>query len=93
MPEKPLPAPDFTLENQAREPVCFNDVLKKGPVLLVFYPGDFTPVCTRQLCNYRDSLESFRRYGVQLVGVSFNTPLQHKAFAARLPSSSAAPRS
>lgn len=80
---KPLPAPDFALESQTHEQVRLSDVLKKGPVLLVFYPGDFTPVCTRQLCNYRDSLESFRRYGVQLVGVSFNTPLQHKAFAAK----------
>ena len=80
-PEKFPLAPDFTLENQRHEAVRFSDILKNGPVLLVFYPGDFTPVCTSQLCNYRDSLESFQRFGVQLVGVSFNTPLQHKAFA------------
>ena len=39
-------------------------------VLLVFYPGDDTPVCTRQLCDYRDGIEAFEGLGVEVVGIS-----------------------
>ena len=56
--------------------------VKKAPVLLVFYPGDNTPTCTKQLCDYRDNWESLSRFKVQIVGVSTNDKESHEKFAA-----------
>ena len=52
-------------------------------VLLVFYPGDNTPVCTRQLCEYRDGIEQFSELGVTVVGVSPDGHESHLAFRNR----------
>jgi len=49
-------------------------------VLLVFYPGDNTPVCTRQLCEYRDGIESFAELGVSVVGISSDDLQSHRSF-------------
>lgn len=49
-------------------------------VLLVFYPGDETTVCTRQLCDYRDGIESFAGLGVSVVGISPDGPDSHRRF-------------
>ena len=49
-------------------------------VLLVFYPGDNTPVCTRQLCDYRDGIESFSDLGVEVVGISGDDADSHRGF-------------
>jgi peroxiredoxin Q/BCP len=46
-----------------------------------FYPGDFQPVCTKQLCSYRDNVTSFIDFGVQIVGISKNSPEDHASFA------------
>src|SRR5690348_9026815 len=73
-------APEFTLQNEGGTPTDLKEVLAKGPALVVFYPGDFTPVCTKQLCSYQDSIESFKRFGVQLVGISKNSPQEHRKF-------------
>src|SRR6478736_5203765 len=55
--------------------------LAKGAVLLVFYPGDDTPVCTKQLCNYRDNLDTFRDLGVQVVAINPQSEESHRKFA------------
>lgn len=52
-------------------------------VLLVFYPGDGTPVCTRQLCDYRDGIEAFADLGVDVVGISPDDAASHQRFRAR----------
>ena len=49
-------------------------------VLLVFYPGDNTPVCTRQLCDYRDGIEEFAGLGVEVVGISADDAASHTGF-------------
>ncbi len=49
-------------------------------ILLVFYPGDNTPVCTRQLCEYRDGIESFADLGVTVVGISSDGLESHRKF-------------
>jgi len=49
-------------------------------ILLVFYPGDNTPVCTRQLCEYRDGVESFADLGVTVVGISSDGLESHRKF-------------
>jgi peroxiredoxin Q/BCP len=52
-------------------------------VLLVFYPGDDTPVCTAQLCDYRDGIEAFEGLGVRVVGISGDDGESHRRFRAK----------
>jgi peroxiredoxin len=49
-------------------------------VLLVLYPGDDTPVCTKQLCDYRDGVEAFAGLGVEVVGISNDSAESHRRF-------------
>lgn len=73
-------APDFERPSTAGA-VRLSTLLAKGPVLLVFYPGDDTPVCTKQLCNYRDNLGVFGELGVQVVAINPQSVDSHRAFA------------
>jgi peroxiredoxin Q/BCP len=73
-------APDFTLES-TQGPVTLSERLEKSAVLLVFYPGDDTPVCTRQLCDYRDNLGEFRGLGVEVLAVNPQPIDSHESFA------------
>jgi thioredoxin-dependent peroxiredoxin len=73
-------APDFSLSS-SRGPVQLRSLLAKGPVLLVFYPGDDTPVCTKQLCDYRDNLAVFEKLGVQVVALNPQSEESHAKFA------------
>ncbi len=73
-------APDFTLPSTRGE-FALSKALKNGPVLLVFYPGDDTPVCTKQLCNYRDNIDMFGDLGVQVVAINPQSEESHRKFA------------
>lgn len=73
-------APDFTLPSTEGE-ITLSDRLEAGPVLLVFYPGDNTPVCTKQLCNYRDNLDVFGEFGVQVIAINPQPLESHAGFA------------
>lgn len=79
-PDVGQPAPDFELESTAG-PVRLSERLEKSAVLLVFYPGDDTPVCTRQLCDYRDNLSGFRDLGVDVLAVNPAPLASKRAFA------------
>lgn len=74
-------APDFALKDQSGKTVTLGDILMGGPVVLAFYPNDFTMVCTKQLCTYRDSMADFKDLGVQIVGISNNSTDEHEQFA------------
>jgi peroxiredoxin Q/BCP len=74
-------APDFSLPDQFGTEVTLAALCKQGPLILAFYPGDFTMVCTKQLCNYRDHMEDFRHLGLQVVGISPNPTYSHSRFA------------
>jgi peroxiredoxin len=76
-------APDFTLPDQDGRPTSLAG-FRGRPVLLVFYPSDFSPVCTDQLTIYQDALADFERRGVQLLGISVDGAFCHKAFQAHL---------
>jgi peroxiredoxin len=73
-------APDFTLPS-TRGTITLSKALEQGAVLLVFYPGDDTPVCTKQLCNYRDNLDLFRDLGVQVIAINPQSEDSHRKFA------------
>jgi peroxiredoxin Q/BCP len=51
-------------------------------VVLLFYPGDFTPVCTKQFCSYRDRAEDFSALGATVVGISAQDVASHERFIA-----------
>jgi peroxiredoxin Q/BCP len=73
------PAPDFTLKDGDGQVWKLSDQLGKTVVLL-FYPGDETPVCTRQLCSVRDNWEQYRATGAEVVGISTDSEESHKKF-------------
>jgi peroxiredoxin len=73
-------APDFTLPS-TQGSITLSDRLQKGAVLLVFYPGDDTPVCTKQLCDYRDHLEDFSGLGVDVLAINPQGLDSHRKFA------------
>jgi len=50
-------------------------------VVLLFYPGDETPICTRQMCSVRDRWEDYAATGAEVVGISTDSVQSHKAFA------------
>ena len=74
-------APDFTLPNQDREPVALSQQLKKGPVVLAFFPAAFSSVCTTEMCNFRDSAPALNKVHAQVLGVSTDTFFALKAWA------------
>ena len=77
------PAPDFELPNQHGQLIRLSTLLKKGPLVLYFYPKDETPGCTKEACGFRDSYEAFTDAGATVVGVSADNVDSHHAFAAR----------
>lgn len=74
-------APGFELADQAGEMVTLSGLLKNGPVVLYFYPIDFSPVCTAQACAMRDNYESATVGGIQIIGVSPQSSESHARFA------------
>jgi peroxiredoxin len=77
------PAPGFTLRNQDGEKVSLDD-FRGRRVLLVFYPLDFSPVCSDQLSIYQEVKPQIAERGVELVGVSVDHGFAHKAFQEKL---------
>ncbi len=72
-------APEFLLPNQDGVNVSLTDYLGKD-LLVYFYPGDFTPGCTAQACNFRDHYSEYQQRGITIVGVSMNSKESHKKF-------------
>jgi peroxiredoxin len=75
-------APEFELPDQDMVVRSLRDFSGKK-IVLVFFPGAFTEVCTREMCAFRDSTKPLMVYGAQLVGVSVNDPFTNKAFVDR----------
>jgi peroxiredoxin len=73
------PAPDFSLPDQDGNRVSLSD-FSGETVVLVFYPADFSPVCTDQLSVYQEVLPQLEEQGARLVGVSVDGAFCHKAF-------------
>jgi peroxiredoxin Q/BCP len=75
------PAPDFELEGTDGP---FRLSAHRGkPVVLLFYPGDETPVCTKQFCSYRDNWDRLSRLGAVVVGISGQDLASHESFKQR----------
>jgi peroxiredoxin Q/BCP len=74
-------APEFDLEGIGGRRYRLADC-RGHWVVLAFYPGDFTPVCTRQFCSYRDDAEAFGELEATVVGISSQSVDSHESFAA-----------
>lgn len=75
-------APAFTLMGSGGKSYSLSDYLGK-PIVLVFYPGDNTAVCTKQLCSYNNELAQFKDIGAQVLGISAQDVASHDAFSAK----------
>lgn len=73
-------APEFTLPDQDDQSVSLSTLLRHGPLVLYFYPADFTPGCTRQACAIRDLHSEILQVGLDVAGVSPQTPESHRSF-------------
>ncbi|MFC6090353.1 peroxiredoxin [Saccharothrix lopnurensis] len=74
-------APDFTLDDYDKQPVTLSSFRGDRHVLVVFYPFAFSGICTGELCRLRDELAVYEQEGVQVLGVSVDTPFSLKAWA------------
>jgi len=73
-------APDFELQSAPDQTLSLSE-LRGRPVVLVFYPEDWSPVCSDQLTLYQELLPEFERFDAQLVGISVDGIWSHLAFA------------
>jgi thioredoxin-dependent peroxiredoxin len=79
-PQVGAPAPDFNLKDGSGSEWRLSDNRGKVVVLL-FYPGDETPICTRQMCSVRDRWEDYAATGAEVVGISTDSVESHQEFA------------
>jgi thioredoxin-dependent peroxiredoxin len=74
------PAPDFTLKDGSGNDWRLADH-RGRVVVLLFYPGDETPVCTRQMCSVRERWDDYQATGAEVVGISTDSVDSHRKFA------------
>jgi peroxiredoxin Q/BCP len=74
-------APEFELEGTGSRTYSLSDYRGLG-VILAFYPGDFTPVCTKQFCSYRDDGDRIEALGLPMLGISPQSVESHDRFTA-----------
>lgn len=74
------PAPDFTLHVTPDQTLSLEE-LRGRPVILAFYPADWSPVCGDQMALYNEMLSEFQKYDAELVGISVDGAWCHDAFA------------
>jgi thioredoxin-dependent peroxiredoxin len=75
-------APDFSLPGTGDKNYSLSQ-FRGTAVVLVFYPGDSTAVCTKQLCSYNDELSQFSNVGAQVLAISHQDMASHDKFAAK----------
>jgi peroxiredoxin len=74
------PAPDFALKSTPDQVVRLSE-LRGRPVVLVFYPADWSPVCGDQLALYNEVLPAFHEFGAEVLGISVDSAWCHAAYA------------
>jgi mycoredoxin-dependent peroxiredoxin len=72
-------APDFTARDENNQEVKLS-ALRGSPVVLVFYPLDFSGFCTQEMCAIRDDYSAFQAKGAKVFGISRDSIFSHKAF-------------
>jgi len=77
-------APDFTLKDQNQKEVKLSDFQGKKNVVLVFYPLDWSPVCTNEHTCFVNDMKRFEQLEAQVLGISVDSAWSHKAFAEKM---------
>ena len=75
-------APDFTLLDTGREAVSLSS-FRGSKVVLAFFPGAFTGVCTSEMCSFRDALRAFTALGATVLGICVDSPFANGEFVAK----------
>jgi len=78
------PAPDFVLKDQSQREVKLSDFRGKKRVVLVFYPLDWSPVCTKEHACLADDQKRFEGLDAQVLGLSVDSVWSHKAYAEKM---------
>lgn len=73
-------APEFALPNDEGGETTLSDLVQDGPLILYFYPADFTPGCTREACSIRDIHTDIQSVGLRVAGISPQDEESHKRF-------------
>lgn len=73
--------PDFTLNDQNGQSFSIAAIKGKQPVVVYFYPKNFTPGCTKEACSFRDAYEDFKDLGAEVIGISADSDTSHQKFA------------
>jgi peroxiredoxin Q/BCP len=73
-------APEFVLENDQGGETSLSELVQNGPLILYFYPADFTPGCTKEACSIRDIHDDIQAVGLQVAGVSPQDADSHQRF-------------
>lgn len=76
-------APDFELPASDGSRTTLRSLIAHGPAVLFFYPGDFTPVCTREVCMVRDLYGELAAAGIAVAGISADSVESHARFKAQ----------
>lgn len=75
------PAPEFTVTTADGRELALADFRGKKHVVLYFYPADFTPVCTKEACGFRDAYADLASRDTEVIGVSVDDAASHRKFA------------
>lgn len=75
-------APDFDVVSSSGKSLKLKDFEGKKNVVLYFYPGDFTPICTKETCGFRDMYADLESKDTEVIGVSVDSNESHEKFAA-----------
>jgi peroxiredoxin Q/BCP len=73
-------APEFLLPDETGKEISLSELLQAGPLVLYFYPADFTPGCTKEACSIRDIHDDIVSVGLRVVGISPQDGESHKRF-------------
>ena len=77
-------APDFVLKDQSQKEVKLSDFKGKKNVVIVFYPLDWSPICTNEHACFVNDMKSFESLDAQVLGLSVDSVWSHKAFAEKM---------
>jgi mycoredoxin-dependent peroxiredoxin len=78
------PAPEFSLKDQDQKEVKLGDYKGKKRVVLVFYPLDWSPVCTKEHACFVNGMKQFEQLDAQVLGLSVDSVWSHKAYAEKM---------
>jgi len=78
------PAPDFSLKDQSQKDVKLSDFRGRKRVVLIFYPLDWSPVCTNEHTCFVNQMKQFEQLDAQVLGLSVDSVWSHKAYAEKM---------